>query len=190
MDKPIFYDAGPVITKARFVGFCYILKKDRCTHVSCGYKEPELKCPKCGRTAVHFNFSYDRKICTTKEESDAPWTGLKHCTYPYKDLKKVGGKKKKCKKISFRSYTQKEMAKPTEVVRYALIEVQLAAIEGWHRFVADLQDEEFVNHEMKLSRRYKTVGWTAYQTDSRCKVDLTKIINKKEVIKQIGVGFQ
>jgi hypothetical protein len=49
MEYTTFYDAGPVITKASFIGFCHNNSKDACKHKACGWKEPVVKCPTCGR---------------------------------------------------------------------------------------------------------------------------------------------
>jgi hypothetical protein len=205
-ETPIFYDAGPVITKAKFIGFCYDDGLDECTHSSCGFVARFRECPKCKKShdlvrldwdgtndkkSPEYNPNYGKKqkgpwVCT--EKGQYTWQQQKPCNFDIQKAPVKGGKKPKCKLIRFRSYTTEELANPeTTDIRYALVEVELAATQGWHLFVADLKDVDFVNREMKVNRGKN--GWLAYSSDTPSPVDLSKIINKKEVISQIGKVF-
>lgn len=205
IERTIFYDAGPVITKASFIGFCRDECMSECKHAACGYKEPHRVCPKCGRqhevTAYDYsghnnpkekgyNPSYGKKLrtreCTPKDRKE--WNTWKPCGFDIEKAPIKDGKKVKCTMARFRSYTTEELANPaTTDIRYALIEVEFAATQGKHLFVADLEDVDFINHEMTVNENKK--GWLAYTGSFSVPVNIDKIANKADVIKQIGKVF-
>jgi hypothetical protein len=209
MHGTTFYDAGPVITKASFIGFCRPDNKDKCKHQVCGFEEKAYKCPACGKEHVVKHVpteesvrdpktgNYTRKklthkpccpkgywVAKTRQQSSACHTNI--FTMPT-----IHGESVDCQMKRFRSFTVEELANPaTSDIRYALIEVEFAATFGTHLFVADLDKIDFVNSEMTLNRTGKErEKWLAYPGQFREPVDISKIINKKEVITQIGKVF-
>lgn len=209
MHGTTFYDAGPVITKASFIGFCRPDNKDRCKHQVCGFEEKAYKCPTCGRehTVRHVadeesvrdpktgNFSRVKKTnvpcCPRGDWDPTTRTQRSACHTNILTMPKIHGESVECQMKRFRNYTVEELANPaTSDIRFALIEVEFAAMYGKHLFVADLDKIDFVNYEMTLNRTGKDrEKWLAYPGQFREPVDISKIINKKEVITQIGKVF-
>ena len=192
----IFYDAGPVITKAKMVGFCAPeTSAELCTHRSCGWKEVQRVCPKCGNeisedsfqsNMLYFNKNTgfgirDPSICRCDDNG-------KDCGGNLFDGKVILATKVKCTRSKYKGLSITQLCNPEQQVKYATIRVVLAGDADWHTFVVDLEAKEFINKEMSIHYFGKgNESWSVGPTvKTRNLADLNVIINKDQVIDAIA----
>lgn len=183
MHHEIFYDAGPVITKAWLVGFC--VKEDTpktCKHMACGYREPYRVCPKCGNEQEESNFHIH---CTQWFGSH---TGPQECGGRYDQSPVQGGIPVKCNRVKYIGLNLKQLCNPEQPVRYAAVKIELAGESDWHLFVIDLETQEFINEEMSI--HYFGKGSESWSVGTTVRIrniaDLNKIVNKPQVFDAIA----
>lgn len=182
MHNEIFYDAGPVITKAWLIGFC--VKEDTpktCKHMSCGYREPYRVCSKCGNGQEESNFHVHCTQWYNGKPSD-------ECGGRYDQSPVLGGVPVKCSRTKYTGLNLKQLCNPDQPVRYATVKVELAGESSLHLFVIDLETQEFINEEMSI--HYFGKGNESWSVGPTLKIrniaDLNKIVNKPQVFEAMA----